>query len=386
MLRTSLIFLCLSFYFNSFAIDGILLKTLDYSFQDKWYNTIGGDAPIFSTPEHVFKGQSLFITVIISNFDTSKENRVNVKLAVKIIKPDNSIHFFQENIPIIDNEVVNGKYFHMSNSILKIIFEEKDMFGKYKIEANITDINVNKSVLLASDIDLKVLPKYEKTNIDDDTFSKWLSNYYRTPSPEKALGYYIHFFETSRDEDRFIIISTFFVEIFKNNHFLLPQIKEAFKNKKTKDKKPLLYLLKMSGIKEKEFLDLFSEQEKTSFSEFEDFDIFAYMYGDISHPLQLDMLWSVFFASGSYQPILKLIQTLEYVKYDGELEKYKTSTTKTEEEKVKAINNAIYTSLVWSLQSNAEQHKLVRNFLNWALKHEKLSVVQKKELEKVLEK
>lgn len=42
-------------------------------------------------------------------------------------------------------------------------------------------------------------------------------------------------------------------------------------------------------------------------------------YGIIKNPYQLDMLWGEFSASGAYKPIQKLIQTLDYGKYEGEL-------------------------------------------------------------------
>ena len=49
------------------------------------------------------------------------------------------------------------------------------------------------------------------------------------------------------------------------------------------------------------------------------------IYGDITDPMQLDMLWATFTSGGSYQPILKLIKTSDYVKYVGALEKFKES-------------------------------------------------------------
>jgi hypothetical protein len=95
------------------------------------------------------------------------------------------------------------------------------------------------------------------------------------------------------------------------------------------------------------------------------------------------MLWATFMAGGSYQPILKLIQTLEYTKFQGDLEKFESSK-QTAEDRQKAINDAIYDSLVWSLTSNCRQHRLVKEYCIWALKYENLSNVQRGELKKIL--
>jgi hypothetical protein len=90
-------------------------------------------------------------------------------------------------------------------------------------------------------------------------------------------------------------------------------------------------------------------------------------------------------ASGSYKPILKLIQTLDYTKYQGDLDKYKKSK-QTEEDRQKAINNAIYNSLVWSLKSNCNQHELVLSYCKWANQYEKLTDAQGDELKKIITK
>ncbi len=97
------------------------------------------------------------------------------------------------------------------------------------------------------------------------------------------------------------------------------------------------------------------------------------------------MLWATFMASGSYQPILKLIQTLDYKKFQGDLDKFKNSK-QTEEDRQKAINNTIYDSLIWSIESNCRQHELVNEYCNWALQFEDLSDVQKNELNRILNK
>lgn len=378
-------FFCLFICVNSFAIDGILLKTIDYSFKDKWENTVGGSAPIFSTPKHLFKGQYLFITVIVGDYNINKKGKANVKYSIKITKPDGSVYFSQENLPILEDKTITGKYFQMSDAILKVSFEDKDMFGKYKIEANITDVNVNKSTLLKSDIELEALPKYERKKTDAKEFNKWFYSYFQNPSPEAALDNYLYFFETDSSEDKelFLSVTTFFVEIFKNNHFLLAQIKETFRKKDDTDKMPLVYLLKMSGMNEKGFLDLFDKEEKEYYAKIKG-ELVSYMYGDILENVQLDMLWFTFFATGSYKPILKLAQTLDYVKYEGEVEKYNKS--KKEEGRENAMKGVVFVALNWSMKSNAEQYKLVKDFLNWALKNDKLSAVQKEELEKILKK
>ena len=47
-----------------FGINGLLVKTIDYSFQEKWYNTISTTAPRIINCDTIFKGQRFFVRVL----------------------------------------------------------------------------------------------------------------------------------------------------------------------------------------------------------------------------------------------------------------------------------------------------------------------------------
>jgi hypothetical protein len=157
---------------------------------------------------------------------------------------------------------------------------------------------------------------------------------------------------------------------------------DCYKTRDVKTKIYLLYLLTYANIAPVDFFNSLEGVEKETYLKIKDSSL-ADIYGTIVDASQLDMLWGTFMASGSYQPILKLIQTLEYTKYQGFLDKYKKSE-QTPEDRQNAMNNAIYNALVWSLKSNCAQHKLVRAYCEWAFQQEHLSEVQKKELKAIL--
>ena len=93
-------------------------------------------------------------------------------------------------------------------------------------------------------------------------------------------------------------------------------------------------------------------------------------YGEINNPSQLDMLWGIFLASGSYKPIIKIVNTLELSEYKGYLNKYKTSD-KAEDDRKKAIYDTIYQAANWSLKSNCSQYSLVKDYCNYIYENEK---------------
>jgi len=140
--------------------------------------------------------------------------------------------------------------------------------------------------------------------------------------------------------------------------------------------------LTYSNIGTTDFFNSLKGDEKDTYLKIKDTPL-KDINGVITEASQLDMLWGTFMANGGYQPILKLIQTLDFSKYQGDLDKFKKSK-QTSEDRQKAINNAIYNSLVWSLKSNYKQHVLVKEYCDWAVEFEKLSAIQKDELKKIL--
>lgn len=372
---------------NMFAIDGLLIKTIDYTFKDKWDNTKSTHTPKISTCDTVFKRQYFFITAIAADYKLNKENMADVFYSIKITKPDNSIYFSQENLPLINRKISDSNNLQMSDAVLKICFEENDVFGKYKIHISIIDKIDNKSKNIESQIVLAELPTYDHIKVNNENdFMKWFDKYYENPTPESALSYYLYYSQNSisDNESNFWPIFSGFSEIIKNNIYLWPSIVKCYNNQDLKTKIYLLYLITYTNIGTDDFFNSLIGEEKASYLKIKE-STMPDIYGTINDPSQLDMLWGTFMASGSYKPILKLIQTLEYNKFQGDLENFK-NTKQTSEDRQKAINNAIYNSLVWSLKSNSNQHELVLSYCNWAFQYENLSKEQRDELKIILTK
>ena len=387
MRKIGFLILLITIASNTFAIDGLLIKTIDYSFKEKWDNTVSASIPKITTCDSVFKKQYFFITAIAADYKLDKDDMSQVFYSIKITKPDNSIYFSKENLPLINRKISNKNNLQMSDAILKICFEENDDFGTYKIQVTIIDKIDNKSKNIESQIVLSELPSYDhfKVNNEND-FMKWFEKYYENPKPESALSYYLFYSQSSLSdkESSFWPIFSVFSEIAKNNNYLLPQIIKCYDNQDLKTKIYLLYLLTYSNIGTNDFYNGLKGDEKDTYLKIKDSPM-PDIYGTITDPSQLDLLWGTFMASGSYKPILKLIQTLDYTKYQGDLDKYKKSK-QTEEDRQKAINNAIYNSLVWSLKSNCNQHELVLSYCKWANQYEKLTDAQGDELKKIITK
>ncbi len=370
---------------NLFAIDGLLLVTTDYTFQDKWYKTVSTTVPQIMTTKTVFKGQNTFIAVVAGDFGLDENGKVNAVYDIVITTPKRKEFLKETDLPILSDKKINPKYLQMGDAILKVAFGEKDLFGKYKVKIKIRDLVSGKSKVLKSELVVQQLPAYDAFKVKgEEGFNKWMQGYYRDQRPEAAIAHYIYYAksEMSENENSFLPVFSAMLEIVNHNKFLLHQILNAYQKEDENTRFHLIYLLYYSDLEAEEFLENLKGIESEAYVELQK-SALPNPYDVIINPAQLDMLWCEFMFSGSYKSILRLIQTLDYVKYEGGIEAYGESE-QTEEDKTNLINDAIYDALVWSFTSNCEQHPLVKKYALWALENEPLSVAQKEELSKIL--
>ena len=87
-------------------------------------------------------------------------------------------------------------------------------------------------------------------------------------------------------------------------------------------------------------------------------------------------------ASGEYKPVRALVDVLELGRHTGYFDKYTQS--KREEDQAKAACDLVYRTAKWSLNSNKQQHQLVRDYLYYVYHNEPISEQVKSELEEIL--
>jgi spore cortex formation protein SpoVR/YcgB (stage V sporulation) len=83
------------------------------------------------------------------------------------------------------------------------------------------------------------------------------------------------------------------------------------------------------------------------------------------------MLWSEFFALGTYEPLFRLVQGLSLVENKGSMEEYQENPT--EALGYEAMLEAMHQAIQWSLASNYRQHDLIRSYLRFMYEYEDLS-------------
>ena len=385
VLKIAALFTLIMVTLPCWAIDGFILQTTDYSFRQKWGCSSSPSVSYIPVSDTVFHEQTLYISVVVSDYQINAKKKADVGFSLEVFSPDNSLYMQLTDLPVLKEKLQSSSPY-LSRHVVNLAFPKESSCGKYRIKVVVKDNMANVSKKLESEVFLTTLPSYDVTSFDEQSMIEWMDRYHLDPHPEQALACFLYASQSGMIDfvESSLPFLSMMMEIYRHNTFLYPQLLDydAYKNNDTQQY--LLILIHRLGLGDADFrssLDTAGQEVMASFDSIPDIDI----YGDVYSPIVFDMLWGTFMASGSYQPVLRLIQLLDYAKYKNVLEKIKDWENVSEKDAALAVKYLCYQSLVWSLSSNCEQHPLVRQYCEWALQHEKLSKLQRSELQKILQ-
>ncbi|MBN1905900.1 MAG: hypothetical protein JW927_12465 [Deltaproteobacteria bacterium] len=357
---------------NSLCLNAQLIITPDLNIEDEWYKTESETVPSFSTIEKVFKNQYVSIVHVFYDYKLDSNKKANITFDIQVLSPDNSICFEQKNIPALNHQIEVKNKVQMSESNIKLCFDEADKYGTYTITSKISDHISGLSSTNTKRINLSEF-KQKKYFTSDDEFSNWMFKYYMNPSPEKAVDALIYYSNSklNENEDGFMPTISFFLSVFNNNHYLIPIIKDEYFKHDLKTKIYIIWLLKYLDYDSEKFLTSLTGDEKKVFEELKNNRI-PLNTDFVNSGTHLDIQWATFSATGRFEPIKKIIDSLEFSKYSGAVDAYKNSD-KTEKDREEALLDATFQAARWSLTSNIEQHDLVKKYCIYSFINDKHS-------------
>ncbi len=369
---------------NATAIDGTIATSLDYGFFDKWYKTAGESVPMLSTTQTVAKKQYYTLYTHIGNYATNADSMATIKMDLKVTSPSGKEYFSGKDLNALDRKIHNSSFVQLSSTNLRACFEEDDEPGIYTMTVTLHDINTNSSQELSTSITLTDFKRVEFLMADRDEVQHWLQKYYKDPNPLLAMEAFLFISNQELTQSAYYPFFSFFIEVFENNTFLIPELLKIYETQPFEVRMNFLNLLHYIGYDDPGFYSSllpneheYAEYLKTYPNHFTD--------TEITSPSHLDILWGKFFSSGNYEPILRLVKSLEYSEFLPYLED--TDRSDKSEETAQRIGKAIiYKAAKWSLDSNYGQHRLVEDYCRYILVNEELSESVKKDLLEIVNK
>lgn len=340
------------------SVNGYFGITNDLHFRSKWYNTQVTYTPKLTTVNEVFKNEYFDILVFINEMSLDTNNHCDISYDLKIIDSEGDIHTTIDNIKALDRKIINESIF-LSENLVRFCFDDDDEMGTYTFKIKLLDNISGKSLLIKKDISLV---NYSEKNLDQKDINKSMTYYYEDPNPSFIFNFFNILFKNDKDNLKFIM-GAFFDKVFQDEKYLIPHLQEYFLSLSKKDKEKMLFILKSIHVNNKNILKGISLTKKEE-EIFKSISIPDLQDDMILHPIELDMNWASFFATGEFKYVYNIIKSIELVQN----EEYKT------------IGNAA----IWSLSSNCEQHDLVKAYCINAYYSENLDDFTKGILAKII--
>ncbi len=366
--------------------DALVVPSLMDSDMDGWYRIPRNSGPNIHRAHKVHKGQPFNLLLFFKGYSADESNNVHLTYDVQIYDPNGKPTDDKGNdILAYQGPMGNPNALLLNQQYLKIIFTDSYPLGTYKIKVTGYDKVSNKSFKNETVIELVPFSLGEKFASEKEV-GEWFMGYYKNPTPSRAInGLFTSVQLEEQWMGKYFNIITFFQRIFSDNPFLFKNIAGMFDTFSIDEKKKVMLIAALMKDQSLEPL-ITNNEDLIKFYELSKQIKVPDTSGEITSGVQLDILWSDFFATGKYQPIRKIVSALTLQKHKGILEKIRKKEIDevTEEINNQAVLEAVYQSAVWSLISNCKQTPLVFKYCVFIYQNEKLDEDVKMQLGTIL--
>ncbi len=379
-----------------------LCLCIDYALDDKWNKTILGEIPRLIAVPKVEKGQKFIIFLHMLDLSADQMNAGHVNADITITGPDGVKFMEEKNRKIFLTKSLSPAAGVLCPTMLGG-FEQKDHLGKYKVTTQVRDSASKTGVTVEQEF-LLVEFKFVPFPTREGAFQTWHDIYHEHPAPEMAISAFFHWLSTDeyhQEEGDFPPVFAFFLEIFRNNKYLVPHLMELFDFQDARVRSFILYALVQLKVDAPAFFNSLRGEDAKEFEEVSGINWDYDPYQDLTSLLcddenfddeaftrpnsQLDILWGTFFASGGYKPIQSLINVLklkEHEKFPGKFQGKKDLTL----EEIHQVQLGLaFQAAKMSLGKYCAQYDQVRIYCTHHLQYENPPEPVKSELTTILD-
>ncbi|NOQ71785.1 MAG: hypothetical protein GQ574_07285 [Crocinitomix sp.] len=356
----------------------VVIPTLDIFIHDQWELTKGITAPRFSIVDNVYPNQEFQVIIMIGDYEIVK-GKISVGINCHIENEEGhtvSQNDFERTL-VADLEEYIG--FILLPELPQFNFGKTDAEGEYTIVVTINDANSGKEEILKSKISLHTSSPNKFIELEGE-LEGWRQNYYLDPKPNELISYYLQSMDEIGMNDNANI--QFYVEALNNALFLIEDIDQLLiKDELPQKKRNAISLLIARSNYRGPDLSGFSKPELEIHHQVREEDEGAYnplLEEALTHPTELDILWSMFFANGKYENIEKIISALSYTE-GRSIEEVKNAP------QADMIQYAVGMASSWSLGLNGESHPLIKTYMIHTVNKPEMSEHIRSELITILE-
>jgi hypothetical protein len=360
----------------------IVLPTIQYAHHDIWTKTPNGRGPANTGVGQVVRGQPVHILVFATRFATGPGQIAEVDYRLSFIRPDGSAGFAKDGLRLVPRgPVKEPRSVHKAIELATFVATQDDDLGTWRVVMAATDrvsgatVRREQSFTVVGDevLEIPLPPETDQ--------SRWFMRYHYKPVPHQLPAAIRLAAENPsagakpREDAENGTWLGFFEQVLADNPWLLPHLLTQLDKANGRERAFLSTLLAFAKRDDSAFPDSLLDALRVSIKEHQ---LVRWPVPD-KEPLQgaqLDVLWGRFFASGRYEPIRELVAVLAYFPHKDALAEYKKLKKKPAKPPVECYKSAVFKAATWSLRSNMEQDKVVRDYCEGILLRKELPATE----------
>jgi len=367
---------------ESTGLHVIVVPTIQYAHGDIWTKTPNGRGPANTAVGQVVRGQEVHILVFATNYTIGADANAEVSYAISFIRPDGKTGNAKAGLRLIPcGPAKDRRYIHKATEVVGFVATADDPLGEWRVVVEATD-QVG-AITVRREQTFKVVGDgvlEDPLPLETDQ-GRWLMNYHNKPAPHQLLAMIRLVAEhppagaKPREDAENGPWLGFFEQLLEDNPWLLPHVLARLDKADGRERALLSTLLAYAKREDPSFPDSLSDALRVSIKEHQ---LVRWPVPD-KDPLQgtqLDVLWGRFFASGRYEPIRALVAVLAYHPHKDVLDEYKKLAKKPAKPPVELYKSAVFKAAMWSLQSNIQRDKVVRDYCEGILLRKELPAAE----------
>ena len=356
----------------------LVIPTLDQNISDQWEMTKGITTPRFSIIENICPEQQFRVIILIGSYEIV-QGKTHLEISCQIENKTGDMvsgNTFERTLVAEIDEHIG---FILLPELPEFTFRKTDEEGAYTVVATITDSNSGEKEVVKTTVLLSKTPPIQLTELEGE-LEDWRQNYYLDPKPQELIPRYLQSIDEIGMNNNANI--QFYVEALNNALFLLEEINQLLIRDELPQKKrnALNLLIARSNYRGPD-LDGFSQPELEILHQIREEDEGKFnplQQEALTHPTDLDSLWSLFFANGKYENIEKIISALSFLE-GRSMENIQDAP------ELEMIQYAMGMASAWSLNLNSENHPLVKVYLIHAVNNPETPEFVRNELMTILQ-
>lgn len=356
----------------------MLFPTIQYAHEDIWTKTPNGRGPVFALASQMVRRQALHLVVVGVHYATDAERRAEVRYRISSVRPDGSPGAATGNLKFISGPVTaDTRMLHMAAEQSAWQFDSDDPLGVWRLVLEATDTISGITVKDERTITLRGDELLEEALPADFDQRRWLMAYHFQPAPHQLLAALKRVAEhppagakPRRDVENGTWLG-FFEQVLADNPWLLPHVVARLEQSTGREQELLATSLAYARRDDRAFFETLSGKSREVFMRHR-IQNWPVPHAEPTTGTQLDVHWGRFFASGRFAPIRELVAVLAYHPNRTALDDFKKLETKPARVPVEVKKSAVFGAVVWSLDSNIQRDKVVRDYCEGILLRKEL--------------